>query len=56
MCGACVFFLSLFGAALFRGFVSDLEERGGCVSGTRCGLCVRLFYGGGFVYDHGWGG
>ena len=46
-----------FGAALFWGFVSDLEERGGCVSGRKCGLCVRLFDGGGFVHDdRGWGG
>ena len=56
MCGAWMFLLSLFGAALFWGFGSDLEERWGCVGGRKCGLCVRLFDGGGFVHDRGWGG
>ena len=56
VCGACMFLLSFFWAALFWGFVSDLEERRGSVGGRRCGLCVRLFDGGEFVCDRGWGG
>ena len=46
MCDAWMFLLSFWGAALFWGFVSDLEERGGYVGGSGCRLCLNLLGGG----------
>ena len=39
-------FLFFGGAALFWGFVSNLEDCGGCMGGGRYRLCVKLLGGG----------
>ena len=49
MCGAWMFLLSFWGAALLGVCISNLEERGGCVGGRRCRLCVKLLGGRLFV-------